>query len=195
MRKLALLLSILVLLVAATGAVSADEPKPETFTITGYTTDYSSRTGPNGRTWFHLTARGGGDDSMYDQICQAYSGGTVATCEEFCKLPAGKECGVDGFFDGEFTFEEWGVVDLDLTQTPPTGSGRGTNTGIVTITTADGQERVKFVGVTDSVSVWGKFTLEPNDGTRCYAGLQGSGNYRGNAGLAFTVKFTGRFEH
>jgi len=193
MKKLVLLLSVFLLLIFATGAVSASDPAPGTFTITGYTTDYSFRTGPNGRTWFHLTARGGGDDSTYDQICQAYSGGAVTTCAGFCELPAGKACGVEGYFDGEFTFEEWGVVDLD--PVTGTGSGKGTNTGIVTITTADGQERVRFVGVTDSVSVGGKFTLEPGEGTRCYAGLQGSGNYRGNAGLAFTVTFTGRFEH
>jgi hypothetical protein len=161
MKKLALLLCVLVMLFAATGVASAGQLEPGTFTITGYTTGYNSWTGPNGRTWFHVTAEG------------------VA----------------EGYFSGTFTFEEWGVVDLDLTTDPPTGSGKGTNTGVVTITTEDGQERVRFAGVTDSVSVWGKFTVAQEDGTCGYAGLQGYGSYRGNAGLVFTVTFTGRFEH
>ncbi len=37
MKKLVLLLSVIVLLVIATGAVSAAKPAPDTFTITGYT--------------------------------------------------------------------------------------------------------------------------------------------------------------
>ena len=39
MKKLVLLLSVIVLLVIATGAVSAGKPAPDTFTITGYTTN------------------------------------------------------------------------------------------------------------------------------------------------------------
>jgi hypothetical protein len=157
MRKSALLLCVLVMLVSATAAASANRPETDSFTITGHTTDYKYWTGPNGRTWFHLTAEGD----------------------------------VVGYFNGTFTFEESGVVDLD----PETGvgSGRGTNTGVVTITTTEGQERVRFVGVTDSVSVWGKFTAAAEDGSCGYAGLQGYGTYKGNAGLVFTVTFTGKF--
>jgi hypothetical protein len=161
MKKLVLLACVFVLLIATAGAASAHNPEPGQFTITGYTTDYGFQTGPNGRTWFHLTAEG--------------------TAE--------------GYFNGPFTFEEWGVVDLDLTKVPPTGSGKGTNTGVVTITTADGQERVRFAGVTDSINVSGKFTVAQEDGSRGFAGLQGYGSYRGNAGFAFTVTFTGKFEH
>ena len=39
MKKLVLLLSVIVLLIVATGAVSAAKPAPDTFTITGYTTN------------------------------------------------------------------------------------------------------------------------------------------------------------
>ena len=73
MKKLVLLLSVVVLLVVATGAVSAAKPAPDTFTITGYTTSYEYETLPNGRTKFHLIARGGGNDALYDPICQATS--------------------------------------------------------------------------------------------------------------------------
>lgn len=156
MRKLALLLCIVIMLVATTASASACDPKPGTFTITGYTTGYDYRTGPNGRTWFHLTAAG---EST-------------------------------GYFTGPFTFEEWGVVDFD----PETGqgSGRGTNTGVVTISTDDGQEVVRFAGVTDSVSVWGKFTVDGNGSCGC-TGPQGWGSYTGNAGFVFSVTFTGKF--
>ena len=39
MKKLVLLLSVIALLIIATGAVSAAKPAPDTFTITGYTTN------------------------------------------------------------------------------------------------------------------------------------------------------------
>jgi hypothetical protein len=200
MRKRALLLCMLVMLFAATGVASAGQLEPGTFTITGYTTDYQLEPRPNGRTWFHLKARGGGDDAAYDSKCQTYaalSGYTVETCEEFCMIPAGKACGVEGYFGdtGEFTFEEWGVVDLDMTTQPPTGSGKGANTGIVKITTPDGRVRVGFIGATDSITVRGKFVVEQRECAGHFARLTGFGDYTGNAGFAFTVTFTGRFEH
>ena len=108
---------------------------------------------------------------------------------------AGGPCGVGDFIgdsSGEFIFEEWGVVDLD----PVTyeGSGKGKNDGIATITTPDGTSVVRFNGKTDSQSVWGNFKIEKKKGTGAYADLKGSGDYTGNAGLVFTVTFTGKLK-
>ena len=66
MKKLVLLLSVIVLLIVATGAVSAAKPAPDTFTITGYTTnnpfeDYEIL--PNGHVRYHILAQGGGEDT------------------------------------------------------------------------------------------------------------------------------------
>ena len=203
MKKLVLLLSVVVLLVIATGAVSAAKPAPDTFTITGYTTSYEYETLPNGRTSFHLIARGGGDDALYDPICQATSqsfpygnqNSTPLSCVELCMTYAGAPCGVADFIGdsfGEFTFEEWGVVDLD----PITyeGSGKGKNDGIATITTPDGTLVVRFNGKTDSQSVWGNFKIEKKKSTGAYADLKGNGDYTGNAGLVFSVTFSGKLK-
>jgi hypothetical protein len=98
-------------------------------------------------------------------------------------------CGVSGYFDGTFTFVEWGNVDLD----PVTmeGSGWGTNHGILTITSDNGEVIIRFDGRTDSQSVWGNYRVLR--GTGDYANLHGQGTYHGNAGLAFTVTYEGRF--
>jgi hypothetical protein len=59
MKKLVLLVCIFALLIAATGAVSAHNPQPDQFTITGYTTSYDYRTLANDRTTvFNVTAAG-----------------------------------------------------------------------------------------------------------------------------------------
>jgi hypothetical protein len=58
MRKLALLVCVLVTLVIATGAVSADAPKPDTFTITGNTTSLVPEPLPSGITKFQTVASG-----------------------------------------------------------------------------------------------------------------------------------------
>jgi len=97
--------------------------------------------------------------------------------------------GVTGYFSGTFTFEEWGIVDLD----PETGegSGRGTNHGLMTITTDDGETVVRFGGRAHFQNVWGNFTVVR--GTGVYEDLHGQGEYFGDAGFVFTVEFTGRF--
>jgi hypothetical protein len=158
MRKLALLLSVLVMLVTTAAATSAGKPEPQAFTLTGYTTVYNFGTRPNGRTWFHLTAEGT----------------------------------TSGYFSGDFTFEEWGEVDLD----PLTGqgSGMGKNNGVVIITTPEGTSVVRFNGKTDSASVWGNFRIEQKEGTGAYADLKGNGDYTGNAGLVFSVTFAGKLK-
>ncbi|MGA9350118.1 MAG: hypothetical protein WBW48_15130 [Anaerolineae bacterium] len=98
---------------------------------------------------------------------------------------------VSGYFTGTFTFEEWGEVDLD----PSTGegSGKGKNHGIMTITTAEGEAIIRFNGKADSETVWGEFKVLHKEGTGAYQDLQGKGKYTGNAGLVFTVDFTGQF--
>ncbi len=60
MKKLVLFACIFVLLIGATGAVSADKPVEDSFTIHGVTDPYSISSGtlPNGRTWFHLMSEG-----------------------------------------------------------------------------------------------------------------------------------------
>ena len=74
MKKLVLLLSVVVLLIIATGAVSAAKPAPDTFTITGIHEPplRISKLLPNGRTRFHLIAQGGGDDAMYDRSAEQF---------------------------------------------------------------------------------------------------------------------------
>jgi len=96
---------------------------------------------------------------------------------------------VTGYFAGTFTFEEWGIVDLN----PITGegSGRGTNHGLMTVTTDAGEVFTRFGGQTDSQTVWGNFTVL--HGTGDHKDLHGQGTYTGNAGLVFLVVFTGRF--
>ena len=189
MKKLVLLLSVIVLLIIATGAVSAAKPAPDTFTITGYTTSYEYGTLPNGRTWFHVLAQSSGATSADDTFCMALFG---MPCQATCQAFLTKDCGVTGYFTGQFTFEEWGEVDLN----PVTGegSGKGKNNGVVTITTPDGTSVVRFNGKTDSQSVWGNFKIEKKEGTGAYADLKGNGDYTGNAGLVFSVTFAGKLK-
>jgi hypothetical protein len=199
MRKSVLLLCILVILTTATAA-AAGKPEPSQFTITGYTVAYEYERLPNGRTSFHLIARGGGDDAPYESICAYLSTqppygtpeSTPLSCQQLCTTYAGGVCGLAGDFSGEFTFEEWGEVDLD----PVTyeGSGMGKNNGILTLVTADGTAVMEFNGRTDSQSVWGNFKVEKKEGTGDYADLKGHGDYTGNAGLVFSVTFTGKLK-
>jgi hypothetical protein len=58
MKKLVLLLSVIVLLVIATGAVSAGKPAPDTFTIMGTTAFGGLKLLPNGHTEYYFTAEG-----------------------------------------------------------------------------------------------------------------------------------------
>jgi len=105
-------------------------------------------------------------------------------------LPSGRakfhltaQGGVTEYFEGTFTFEEWGIVDL---------GGRGTNHGIMTITTDDGEAVIRFGGqanlATDPSSVGGSFTVL--DGNGAYKGLKGQGMFDGDAELTFTVDYT-----
>ena len=173
MKKAAIPLSLLALVLVMTGVASASPPEPGSFSTTGYTdlTTYEFDTLPSGLTKFYLEAEG--------------KPGPM--CEFWFHDP--NLCGVSGYLNGTFTFVEWGIVDLD----PMTmeGSGRGTNHGILTITSNDSQLTIRFDGRTDSQNVWGNYRILR--GTGEYANFHGQGKYHGNAGLAFTVIYEGRF--
>lgn len=175
MQKLATLAVVMVALVLLSGTASAAPPEPASFSTTGYTdlTTYEFQTLPSGHTKFYLEAEGK----------------PGLTCETWFGDP--NLCGVNGDLNGTFAFVEWGVVDLDpLTMA---GSGRGTNHGILTITTGESQLTIRFDGRTDSQQVWGNYRVL--SGTGDYADLHGQGNYHGNAGVAFTVTYEGQFHN
>jgi len=207
MKKLVLLVCVFVLLIVATGAVSANKPEPDQFTITGYTTndpftDPETVIKPNGHMRLHVTARGGGDaDVTSDGLCASLAEDLdipdITTCQALCVASQNQACGVAGLvngkpFTGEFTFDEW----VELRMNPLTGAiyGKVKNNGIVTITTVtpDASTVVQFKGEADSLNVWGKFKVEKKTGTGAASGLKGQGDYAGNAGLVFSVTFTGK---
>ncbi len=150
MNKHALLIIVVIaVLLALTGAVSGARPQIGPFTTEGDTTvlqfePLTDSLFPS-QFKFHLMAQGG----------------------------------ADGFFDGAFTFEEWGIVDF--------GSGYGANHGLMTITTDDGEADFRFDGQTNSVDVWGTFAVL--DGSSGFKGLRGEGWFRGNADYVFTVYY------
>ena len=188
MKKLTLLICVLAILLSLTGVASAAPPKPKknTFSITGYTVDYELlRLLPDTRQIeFHLMAAG-----APGPLC-AYLYGEPDVC------------GVSGYFEGTFIFEEWGIVDLypicdwpfleclDPAGFPiMKGSGQGTNEGTLTITEGSNLDEViviDFAGRANSQRVKGDWVLNGS-------GIQGSGRYKGNVGLVFTVEFKGRF--
>jgi hypothetical protein len=173
MNKLVLLVCVFVLLILATGAASAKKPAPDTFTITGYTTnnpyeDYEIL--PNGHVRYHILAQGGGED--------------------LCVADTGKVCGVSGDLNGRFTFEEWINVN-------PV-NGKAKNEGIVTIisTAPEGTAVVNFKGEVDqaALTVSGKFKVDKKEGAGAYDDLKGQGDYTGGAAFVFTVTFTGKLK-
>jgi hypothetical protein len=203
MKKLFLLLSVIALLIVATGAVSAGKPEPQIFTITGYTVNdpYSDyETLPNGHLRLHILAQGGGEDRKDDKLCKTLYG---APCQTLCQDVKSQACGVSGYFEGKFAFEEW--VDFDPL------SGTATNHGVVTITPAkphgkpdgrtDDRVVVQFNGTADSQRVLGKFKIEKANGKpeqkvekRPDTRFSGQGDYEGDAGLVFSVMFTGKLK-
>jgi hypothetical protein len=208
MKKFLSLLAVIALLIVSTGAATAGKPEPDQFTITGYTTndpftDPESVIGPNGRMRLHITARGGGTtDAAYDGLCTLLAAelelADVDTCQELCLASQNQACGAAGIIDGkplsgEFIFDEW----VEFRVNPVTGQIRGQikNDGDVTITAPDGSFVTRFNGRTDTLNVWGNFKIEKKDGTGVYEDLKGNGDYTGNAGLVFTVTFTGKLKN
>jgi hypothetical protein len=96
---------------------------------------------------------------------------------------------VTGYFEGTFTFDEEGEVELLAPGVP----GKGKSEGIMTITTDRGQVVIKFHGKSEYLTTWGKFDVKHKEGTDDYEKLHGNGDYIGDAGGAFTVVFTGKF--
>jgi len=159
MKKLILLICIFVLLIAATGAVSADNPAPNSFTISGYTNSYDYKIVSNGR------------NTKFDLLAEGASTGDL---------------------QGPFTFEEWGSVDFN----PETyqGSGNGTNNGMLTITNgndSNSQVVIWFGGKSTLYTVAGTWKVVSGKGA--WRDLEGRGEYTGDAGMVFSVTFTGEF--
>ena len=125
MKKLVLLLSVIALLIIATGAVSAAKPAPDTFTITGYTTnnpfeDYETL--PNGHVgYFGPRWR---RDAPVTSSARPYPWAPSLRVD-LCEHYTSQACGVSGELNGSFTFEEW--VDVNPV------NGKAKNEGIVTI--------------------------------------------------------------
>jgi len=134
MKRLLILVCILALLLSLPGGTAVAKPEEAAFTITGYTTDYDYDIRPNGRIKFYLKAEG-----APGQACAYFFGDPTA-------------CGVTGYFNGTFTFEEWGEYDP--------ASGKGKNDGIMTVTTTEGQVVMKFHGKAEAQTVSGKFDVK-----------------------------------
>lgn len=96
MKKLALLLCLLILLLTSVGAVSAGKPQPEYITINGYITGGDLRPLPNGRMWFSAKAQG-------DVV--GFVNGSSLT--------------------GTFTFDEEGQGDIDFASFTGSGKNHG----------------------------------------------------------------------
>ena len=175
MKKLTILICVLAILLALTGVASASKPEEGTFWITGYTD-------PN--SYEYQTLPSGRTK---------FSLTAFGTVSGYC------------FDEAGFTYDERGMVYLDLA----TGTGSGNNRGTMTIITNNGNVIIRFGGkstITDIIPipvppyavpvgfVEGTFTVL--DGTGDYAGLHGQGTYTGSMPPPwepFIVEFTGRF--
>ncbi|NOZ70571.1 MAG: hypothetical protein GXP38_01445 [Chloroflexi bacterium] len=140
------------------GVVSAAHPTIHQFSTTGYTTAYEYAFVPSGQAKFHLFSSGDPNDPV-------------------CAYLLGQPCGASGDLNGSFNFEEWGLADV-LT-------GNGANHGDMTVSTAEGDARFHFGGVTADGVVTGGF--KATGGTEAYKKLRDKGTYSGNAGFTFTV--------
>jgi hypothetical protein len=102
--------------------------------------------------------------------------------------------GATGYFNGPFTYEEWGTVDFD----PLTGlgSGKGANLIVLKVNDPGGKVTAELIGKTDLQGVTGGFVLQQTKGTDAQRGLTGAGVYSGytpDQGQTFTVIFSGQF--
>ena len=176
--KHSIVLTMLALLVSATVAAAASAP-PDSFSTTGYTTNFEFAVLPSGLAQFRIQARGGpayNDDSL----CAGLSAGVFTSCNALCKAETGEYCGVNGYFEGSFAFDEVGIGD------PATLAGA--NVGLMTISTGVGSADLYFGGLAADGSVSGDFAFL--GGTKDYRRLQGIGSYAGDADLVFTVAYT-----
>jgi hypothetical protein len=166
MRKLAIFVCAVALLLAFTNVATATKPTGGTFVMqVTFLQEYVPTPLPSGLTKFSMTA-----------------GGIV--------YPIGES----GYFAGNFSYDEKGIVNLN--------TGHGTNQGVMTITAIEGSTvTIRFQGQTydfqmsDPVpvgTVSGNFVVL--DGTGVYEHLHGQGTYVSSVpGNLFAVTFTGRF--
>lgn len=178
------LLALLVSVAAASGASAPAQP----FSTTGYTVNLASIPEypflvpteyaflPSGYAKFHIQARGG-PAFQDDALCQSLYG---APCNTLCS-DFGASCGVEGWLNGSFTFDERGIIVDPLT-------GVGANDGRLTVSTNIGAANVRFGGLAAGASVQGSFEFLGGSGD--YRKLGGIGSYAGNAGYTFKVDYT-----
>jgi hypothetical protein len=189
MKRLLPLFCILILVFAPAGAASAEPPQPDVFSTTGYTTNLApipvgptslptefEILAPSLYAKFHIKAQGGPAVDN-DAQCSAIYG--VPTCSALCIGFGVPSCGAAGFFDGSFTFDEWGIVDL-ITYA-------GANHGLLDITTSAGVAKARFGGNASLTGVSGSFSFLKGSGD--YHNLKGGGTYAGGAGLVFRVDY------
>jgi len=182
MKRSMLLVVIIAAFLASSGVATSERLPLGPLSTTGYTTGFEFEPLPNGYLKFHLTAQGGAETPADDFLCTAMYG---QPCQAVCTAFLGAPCGTDGYLDGAFAFDEWGVVD-------PL-SGYGANFGLMTLFTDSGQAQIRFDGQTDGVAVGGSFAvLDGNDG---YKNLKGQGTFAGNAGFVFTVAYEACGKH
>lgn len=174
--KHSIVLTILALLVSVSVAAAASAPAGP-FSTTGYTTNFEVAVLPSGYAQFRIQARGGPAYND-DALCQTVYN---VSCEALCLSATGQSCGVNGSFEGSFSFDEVGIGN------PVTATGA--NEGLMTITTDGGAADVYFGGLADDTagSVAGSFQFLGGSGD--YRRLRGIGTYQGSAAAVFKVDY------
>ena len=137
--KHSIVLTILALLVSVSVAAAASAPAGP-FSTTGYTTNFEVAVLPSGYAQFRIQARGGPAYND-DALCQTVYN---VSCEALCLSATGQSCGVNGSFEGSFSFDEVGIGN------PVTATGA--NEGLMTITTDGGAADVYFGGLADDTA-------------------------------------------
>ena len=194
MKKLVLLLSVIALLIIATGVVSAAKPAPDTFTITGYqlTLLYELR---NIAQRSHVVSCAGAgwrrQTSEDDAFC---TGSSLA----YPARPPARHSG-EGLRRHRL-LQLVSSLSRSGASSPQSrdrrhGSGKGKNEGVVTITAPDGTAVVRFNGKTDSQSVWGNFKIEKKEGSgRICRSQRATAITPATLALVFSVTFTGKLK-
>ena len=176
MKKLVLLLSVIVLLVIATGAVSAAKPAPDTFTITGihqrsfHRSETVCPTGACG--CMYAGAAAAARLLEMTRFCAGARIGTShlpGTC-----LAQDRPAALLGVIDGKpSTASSPSKSGLNRLN-PVTGQSRqGKNNGVVTITAPDGTAVVTFNGKMTARTSGAISRSRRKQGTGAYADLKG----------------------
>jgi len=189
MKKLVRFTAILIVLLAFTSIASAARPEPGAFTVTGYASNLvpsglpppynflptEFQPLPGGYLKMHLRNQGGPgvDDDTY---CMNTYG---APCQAICMYVLGQPCGVTGGLTGDFVFDEWIFMNATMTS--------GANHGVMTITTADGDAKLRFSGAFGPTSLYASYQFLK--GTVTYKSLKGEGTKAGSPGALFSVAY------